>query len=91
MANYKRKCELHNFSQDVDLVDSAESALKLAEITRSHGVIIDAGLKFKGQKVQLKTEIAKELKRHSFIFIGQADMLPAVWNRAQGALKFRDR
>ena len=59
---YKKKCELFNSIPVASLVTEAWAAVKTAEVTRSHGVIIDAGIRLFGNKIALKTDIAKELK-----------------------------
>ncbi len=94
---YAETCELLNVAPVSDDVAAAWLAVKTAEVTRAHGVIIDIGMRHAGNKLQLKSEIGKELKRIASVridkngAISEADVLPAVWARAQGAMKFKDR
>ncbi len=70
----------------------ATTAIHLATVTRSQAVIISEGIRLKGNKLALKSELAKEVKKiEADKHMAKEDLLESVWSRVQDALRFKDR
>ena len=77
----------------------AKEFIVRAETTRCEATVLSLGIEYLGDKMKLKTEISKEMKRFVAVvkpyteeFAKAPDLLvPAVATRAADAIKFKDR
>ncbi len=73
------------------ITNPVEATLKKAYITRCTAVIIHAGVQHVGNKVFIKNDIAKELKKAADRDLKETDFLGGVWRRAHNAQRLKDR
>ena len=98
VIRHEKTCSFFDLTANQQLLIASKAAALRAQLTRCEGAIIAEGVKQIGDKISLKTEVGKELKRFDaaakLCFDGgsnpQDSLMPQVLKRALDAVKFKD-